>query len=118
MTSADLATPGPLARRLAAGATACTMLVFAAFWMLTWLIGTNGYGSARGGTILFAQAAAALLAVPVAATLAHDWTRRLQGRGWTGLPAAVAGSGAAVVLALVALVVVAVGTVVVVGDRP
>ena len=42
------------------------MLVFGAFWMITWLIGTNGYNSSTGGAILASNLVLALLATIVA----------------------------------------------------
>ena len=65
-------------RWIVSGITAVIMLVFGAFWMITWLIGTNGYNSSTGGAILASNLVLALLST-IVASVASGWlAKKLQ----------------------------------------
>ena len=86
--------------------TALIMILFGAFWMLTWLIGTNGYSEAKGLTILVGNAVLVLLSIIVAAVasgwLAKTLAARTAWSPWLTGPLAIT---AVTVVAVAALII-------------
>jgi len=67
-------------RWIVSGITALIMLVFGAFWMITWLIGTNGYNTSTGTAILAGNLVLVLLST-IVASVASGWlAKKLQTR--------------------------------------
>jgi hypothetical protein len=63
---------------IVSGVTALIMLVISAFWMITWLIGTNGYNTSTGTAILASNLVLVLLST-IVASIASGWlTKKLQ----------------------------------------
>jgi hypothetical protein len=64
-------------RWIVSGITALIMLVIGVFWMITWLIGTNGYNTSTGTTILASNLVLVLLST-IISSIASGWlTKRL-----------------------------------------
>ncbi|CAN5587407.1 hypothetical protein BH20ACI4_BH20ACI4_18050 [soil metagenome] len=59
-------------RWIVSGITALIMLVIGVFWMITWLIGTNGYNTSTGTAILAANLVLVLLST-IVASVASGW---------------------------------------------
>ena len=69
--------------------TALIMTAFGAFWMFVWLIGTNGYSEAKGGTILALNLLLVILSVIVSSAASGFLTKMLQAKtGWSVFAAA------------------------------
>ncbi len=52
--------------------TALIMILFGIFWMITWLIGTNGYSESKGLAILVSNLVLVLLSI-IVSTVASGW---------------------------------------------
>ena len=86
------------------GITALIMILFGIFWMITWLIGTNGYSESKGLTILVSNLVLVLLSI-VVASLASGWlAKELQTRlawsPWLTAPLSIVAVTAVAVSAL------------------
>ncbi len=62
------------------GIAALIMLLFGMFWMFTWLIGTNGYSTSKGTTILLCNLVLVLLSIVVSSVTSGWLTKELQTR--------------------------------------
>ena len=58
--------------------TALIMVAFGIFWMFMWLVGTNGYSEAKGGTILVLNLLLVLLSIFVSSAASSFLTKTLQ----------------------------------------
>lgn len=86
--------------------TALVMIAFGAFWMFMWLVGTNGYSEAKGGTILAANLVLVILSIVVSSAASAFLTGFLERKnGWSFFAAAPL-SIVAVVAAAVAVLFV------------
>jgi hypothetical protein len=64
--------------------TAVIMIAFGVFWMFVWLVGTNGYSEAKGGTILTLNLLMVILSVIVSSVASGFLTKVLQAKtGWS-----------------------------------
>ncbi len=84
--------------RWAGVVTGFAMVLLGAFWMFTWLIGSNGFNSSRGGVILGGNLLLVAVAIPGATWLACRLTRRWITDGWSpwkAAPLAIASACAA-----------------------
>ncbi len=84
--------------RWAGWVTGFLMLVFGAFWMFMWLIGSNGFNSSRGAMVLWGNLLLVVLAVLGAVGLACRLSRRWLTGGrpaWQAVPLAIVSSFAA-----------------------
>jgi hypothetical protein len=69
--------------------TALIMIAFGVFWMFMWLVGTNGYSEAKGGTILVANLVLVILSIFVSSAASSILTKMLQAKtGWSIFAAA------------------------------
>lgn len=105
-----MAGPGPRVRQpadrapdLAAGLTAVAMLAIAGFWALLGLLGANGMAGTHGAWFVYGHLGSGLLALGLAPWLAAHLCRLARQRGWHAAPAAVAATGLATGVALLAL---------------
>jgi hypothetical protein len=65
-------------RWIVSGITALIMLVIGAFWMITWLIGTNGYNTSTGTAILASNLVLVLLSTIVSSITSGWLAKKLQ----------------------------------------
>ncbi len=91
-------------RIVVAGITAVIMILFGVFWMFMWLIGTNGYGTSQGTTILLCILVLVLSSI-AASSVASGWlAKELQTRTawspWATAPLAILAVTAVAVVAL------------------
>lgn len=98
--------------RWAGWITGCTMAVLGAFWMFAWLIGSNGYNSSRGATVLGGNLLLVALALVGSVWLARRLSGRWLANGWPLWRATALATVSSVAAALVFL---GVGCLVVVG---
>lgn len=81
MTTPALRPSPTSAAWLAAAAASLPMGAIAAFWAMTWLIGSNGYFGWRGEALVLGNAALALLAMVAGIGLSARSAHRLRRRG-------------------------------------
>ncbi|MDQ4126503.1 MAG: hypothetical protein M3151_00860 [Actinomycetota bacterium] len=62
------------------GIAALIMLLFGMFWMFTWLIGTNGYSTSKGTTILLCNLVLVLLSIVVSSVASGRLAKELKTR--------------------------------------
>lgn len=93
--------------------TALVMIVFGVFWMFVWLVGTNGYSEAMGGTILGLNLLLVILSIVVSSATSAFLTKTLEAKtGWSVFIAAPLTVVAVVAVSIFALFV---GSLIVVG---
>ncbi len=75
------------------GIAALIMILFGIFWMITWLIGTNGYSESKGLTILVSNLVLVLLSIAVSSVASGWLARKLETRTawspWITAPLAI-----------------------------
>lgn len=102
----------PAAPAMVAAGTAVLMVAVAAFWMITWLIGTNGYGTTDGGIILGGNALLAVAGIVFATWLARTLSVRWLRLGWPGWGAGALAIAVGIFAALLAMFIGAMALVV------
>lgn len=93
--------------------TALIMIVFGVFWIFVWLVGTNGYSEAKGGTILGLNLLLVILSVIVSSAASAFLTKMLEAK--TGWSVFIAAPLTVVAVVAVSVVVMFVGSLIVVG---
>lgn len=82
------------------------MIAIGVFWMLVWLVGTNGYGESKGTSILVGNLVLVILSVVVSGAASGWLANKLEARfGWPVWVAAPVAIFAAVAVSVVALFV-------------
>lgn len=102
--------------------TALAMIVVGLFFMFMWLVGTNGYDSSTGGTILIANLVVIIITIVIASVvsgwLAHFLQKRSAMSPWLAGPLAIVAVTAVSSIALFLLGIVIVGVVESTRKRP
>lgn len=95
--------------------TALVMIVVGVFFMLMWLVGTNGYNTSTGGTILIANLVVIIMAIVISSVvsgwLAHFLQKRSGMSPWLAGPLAIVSATAVSVIAIFLLGIIIVGVV-------
>jgi uncharacterized membrane protein len=92
--------------------TALIMIAFGVFWMFVWLIGTNGYSEAKGGTILVLNLLMVIFWVIISSVASGYLSEKLQKK--TGLSFFIAAPLTILMVIAVAGIALFIGSIIVV----